>query len=283
MIESRNYLDFECSYLDAKVVFLGIPFDGTSSFRPGSRFAPSAIRQYSVGLESYSPYFDRSLTDCYVHDMGDLSLPFGNTKRVIEIIETQISKILEDDKKVLACGGEHLISYPILKSYAKKYENLHLLHFDAHADLRTDYLGERCSHASVIRLVTEVISPNRIFQFGIRSGEKDEFEYAKANTRFYPFDLQKVGHALSAIPPQAPVYISLDLDILDPSVLPATGTPEPGGVYFNELLEATRKLKQLNVVGIDVVELAPDYDSSGVSNIVAAKLIRELTFLISPI
>lgn len=276
-----NFISFNSSFHDSEIVFLGIPFDGTVSFRPGSRFAPQSIRGVSEVLETYSPYQNRDLTELKVFDFGDLELPFGNTSRVLQIVEEKASEIITSNKKILTAGGEHLITYPLVVANLKKHPDLILLHFDAHADLRDSYLGESYSHSTVIRRISERLNPQNIYQFGIRSGEKEEFQWGKAHTNFFPFSLDNFSQIIDSISPETPLYVTLDLDILDPSYLPGTGTPEAGGVSFSELLNALLMLKNHNIAGADVVELAPDYDNSGISSITAAKLIREMALLMS--
>ena len=276
-----DFLSFNASYKEADTVFIGIPFDGTATFRPGSRFAPDAVRNVSDGLETYSPYQNKDLTAYKIHDYGDLVIPFGNTERVLQIIEDKAGELLESGKKILSCGGEHLVSYPLIRAYLQKYPQLKVLHFDAHTDLREEYLGEKFSHSSVIRLLTEHLDPKNIYQFGIRSGEKEEFLWGTKHTRFFPFTLDNFYQKISDLVPDDPIYLTIDLDILDPAYFPGTGTPEPGGVSFSELLNALLTLMNRNIVGADVVELAPDYDASGVSSITAAKVIREIALLMN--
>lgn len=272
----NKFIGFDSDLAAAEIAFIGLPFDGTVTFRPGSRFAPGAVRYMANGIETYSPYQKKDLQDIKVADCGDLLLPFGNTSGAMKLIEQKADELLAQNKKILACGGEHLVSYPLIKSYAKKYPNLRIVHIDAHADLRDHYLKEKFSHASVIRLICSHIKPNFIYQYGIRSGEKSEFAWAEKNTNFYPFSLEKI----SEVPKNCPVYLTLDLDVLDPAYLPGTGTPEPGGLSFNELLEGILKLEECDIIGADIVELAPDYDHSGASTMAAVKLIREIALLL---
>lgn len=267
-------------YDDAEIIVFGIPFDGTVSYRPGTRFGPQMIRTELDGLETYSPYLEEDLMDYRICDLGDLPLPFGNTKKVIKVIEQETDEMLDHHKKTLAVGGEHLISYPLIKAYAKKYPQLNVIHFDAHADLRDDYLGEKLSHATVMRRVLDGLDSRKLWQFGIRSGTKEEFDFAKNNTNMVRFSLNDIQKAIEGIGDE-PVYVSLDLDVLDPSIFSGTGTPEPGGATFNELMEAIKQLTKLNVVGGDIVELAPHYDQSGVSTMVACKVLRELLLVLA--
>ncbi len=282
MIKNNRELIYEgvsSNYLEAETIICGIPFDGTVSFRPGTRFAPSAIRQVFDGIETYSPYLNSDLTDKKICDLGDIPISFGNTTKTLQTIEQEIASILDDNKKIISLGGEHLITYPIIKSYIKKYPSLNIIHFDAHADLRDTFMGETLSHATVMRRVYEQLSTGQIWQFGIRSGTKEEFIFGQDNTSLHPFSLDKITDVINQIG-DAPVYISIDLDVLDPSIFPGTGTPEPGGNTFIELMDAMKKLTSLQIVGGDIVELTPNYDASGVSTIVACKVLRELLLLI---
>ncbi len=266
------------NFEESAVIVLGAPYDGTVSFRPGTRFGPGAVRQELDGLETYSPYQEKDMTDYRFCDVGDIPLPFGNTERVLDEIYNAAKEVLANEKKTMVIGGEHLISYPLLKAYLEAYPDMHIIHLDAHADLREDYLGERLSHATVMRRAYESLGSGRIWQFGIRSGTKDEFEFGAKHTSMQMFDLQGMAEAVKAIGDR-PIYITLDLDVLDPSVFGGTGTPEPGGVTFKELIQGLMTLKGANIVGADMVELAPHYDNSGVSTAVACKLLRELLLL----
>lgn len=274
-----NFYCANSSFEKAQTVIVGVPYDGTSSFRPGSRFAPNAIRENSYGIESYSPYFDKDLREKKVCDMGDLPLPFGDKELVLDIIEKFSFKLLKNKKKLLSIGGEHLISLPLLKTFAKKYENLAIVHLDAHSDLIDSYRSEKLSHASVIRRIAEVIGFENLYQLGIRSLNSIDLNlpYRKENMCLFTFD--KVDEYVKKIGNQ-PVYLTIDLDVLDPSIFPGTGTPEPGGVTYKELIICLKQLRALNIVGCDVVELSPQYDASGVSSIVAASIIREVLCLL---
>lgn len=276
------FLGCDTPYEDAKLVLFGAPYDGTVTFRPGSRFGPSAMRSDSIGLETYSPYQDADLTDCAICDIGDLDLPFGNRDKALAIIRNTAEGILRDGKIPLMVGGEHLVTLPALKAVKDGQDNLFVLHFDAHTDLREDYIGERLSHATVMRRVWEQVGDDRIFQFGIRSGEREEFRWAQeGHVCMNRFNLEGLPSALEKIG-KSPLYVTIDLDVLDPSVFAGTGTPEPGGVSFKELLEAVCSLSRCNIVGADVVELSPHYDVSGVSTASACKILRELMLAILP-
>ncbi|EOD01693.1 agmatinase [Caldisalinibacter kiritimatiensis] len=275
----HTFIGFDSEYSDAKLVVFGAPFDGTTSFRPGTRFAPSVMRNESYGLETYSPYLDMDLEDTNIFDAGDLELSFGNTEKVMKDIKEFTKGIVEDGKTPVMIGGEHLVSYPAIEAVYEKYNDLYVLHFDAHADLREEYMGEKLSHASVIRRVWDFVGDNRIYQFGIRSGERKEFQWAKEHTNLTKFNYEGLDEAIETIGDK-PVYITIDLDVFDPSVFPGTGTPEPGGISFNDMMDIISKIKKLNIVGADVVELSPHYDASGVSTAVACKVLRELVLAI---
>ena len=266
----RNWMGENKNYETSDIVMLGLPFDGTVSYRPGSRFAPEQIRLASWGLEEYSPYFDKHLEDCNFHDAGDLEFPLGNTKKSLDLIEENVDQIYKDGKRVFGIGGEHLVTFPEIKAVKKYYKDLAIIHFDAHTDLRKEYLGEELSHSAVIRHSGDIVGFENLKQIGIRSGMKDEFELMKKyNTLAKEYgDLDTLKNK--------PVFVTVDLDVLDTSIMPGTGTPEVGGLTFNELLGWFKYLKNFNIVGADVVELAPDYDASGASTAVATKVIREL-------
>lgn len=272
----QTFIGCESSFEEASTVLFGIPFDGTTSFRPGTRFAMQAIRQDSFGLESYSPYLDRDLEEEAIHDGGDLDLPFGNTERVLSDIATYTKEVLDNGKKFLMVGGEHLVSLPTIEAAYEKYPDLHVIHIDAHTDLREDYMGEPLSHASVIRRCFDFLGDGRIFQFGIRSGLKEEFEWAKEHTYMEKFTIDTLPQIVQRLK-DVPVYVTIDLDVLDPGTFPGTGTPEPGGITYKELLAGIAALQDLNqIVAADVVELSPQYDPSGASTAMACKTVREM-------
>lgn len=266
----RNWMGQNPNYDEADIVMLGLPFDGTVSYRPGSRFAPEQIRLASWGLEEYSPKFDKFLEDVNFHDAGDLEFPLGNTYKSLDVIEQNVEDIYKDGKRVFGIGGEHLVTLPEIKAVAKFHKDLAIVHFDAHTDLREEYLGEEMSHSAVIRHASKIVGPENIRQIGIRSGMKEEFEFMKKHNT-----LAKQYSDLDALKNKK-IFVSVDLDVLDTSIMPGTGTPEVGGLTFNELTGWFEYLKNFDIVGADVVELAPDYDASGASTAVATKVIREL-------
>ena len=272
----ETFLGCDADYKHAATVLFGAPFDSTTSFRPGARFGSRAMRQESYGLETYSPYQEQDLADCAVCDSGDLELPFGSTEKTLELIRAHTAVILEDGKRPFLLGGEHLVTLGAVQAVAERHPDLHIIHFDAHADLRDEYLGVTHSHASVIRRCWDILGDGRIAQFGIRSGDRSEFQWSAGHVHTQLFDFTGLGHTLDTIGDR-PVYLTIDLDVLDPSCFPGTGTPEAGGVTFLELLDAIfLVLSQSNVAACDVVELAPTLDPSGMSTATACKIVREM-------
>lgn len=266
----------EADYNEAETVLFGAPFDSTTSYRPGTRFGSSAIRRESYGIESYSPYQDKDLYDGAVMDSGDLELCFGDTKQALDAIQERTEQILSDGKRPFLLGGEHLVTLGAVRAVAKYYPEVSIIHFDAHVDLREEYLNVKLSHACVLRRCWELIGDGRIFQFGIRSGDREEFRWGKEHVKTKTFDFEGLETVLEQLKGK-PVYFTLDLDVLDPSVFPGTGTPEPGGVSFEQLRRAALLVcKTANIVGCDVNELSPHYDPSGISTAVACKIVREM-------
>jgi len=271
----ETFLGCDNDYGESAIVVFGAPFDSTTSFRPGTRFASKTMRGESYGLETYSPYQDKDLEDLAIFDGGDLELCFGDTQKALDMIESYTTRVLRDNKLPVMIGGEHLVTLGAVRAVARKYPDLHVIHFDAHADLRDDYLGVTLSHATVLHRVWDIIGDGRIYQFGIRSGERSEFQWGKDHVTTQKFNFNGLAEVVEKLAGK-PVYFTLDLDVLDPSVFPGTGTPEPGGVSFLELLEAIQQVSQLNLVGCDINELSPVYDQSGASTAVACKVLREL-------
>ena len=279
MIEKNivNFIGCDAGYEEADIVIFGAPFDSTTSFRPGTRFAGGAIRNDSYGLEVYSPYQDEELIENKVCDCGDLELAIGSSERVLEQIQECAAEILKDEKLPFLIGGEHLVTLGSVRAAAERYPDMHIIHFDAHTDLRQDYLGVELSHACVIRRCWELLGDGRIHQFGIRSGEKEEFDWAKSgHTDFHPFILDGLEDVIRELEGK-PVYFTVDLDVMDPSVFPGTGTPEPGGIDFLTAMQGvTEVCKRVNLIGCDVNELCPPCDPTGASTAAACKIIREM-------
>lgn len=275
----ETFIGCDAEYEDASLVMFGAPFDSTTSYRPGTRYGSSAIRHESFGLETYSPYQDEDLEDYAVFDCGDLELSFGSPEAALEDIEGLTRQILQDDKLPLLIGGEHLVTLGAFRAVHQKYPDIHIIHFDAHADLRDDYLGVKLSHACVMRRCYELIGDGRLHQFCIRSGTREEFQFASEHTRLHKFDFTGLAETIKQLG-NTPLYFSIDLDCLDPSAFPGTGTPEAGGVSFTELLQAIETVCSGNIVGADVNELSPMLDASGASTALACKVVRELILAI---
>lgn len=273
----ETFVGCDADYDSADIVLFGAPFDSTTSYHPGARFGPSAIRHESFGLETYSPYQDLDLCDCRVFDSGDLQPRFGSSELALADIEKRTSVILDDGKFPILLGGEHLVTLGAVRAVAAKYPELHIIHFDAHTDLRTEYYGVTLSHACVLRHCYDIIGDGRLHQFCIRSGERAEFQFAAEHTDLHRFNFNGLEEAVRKITEiDAPVYLTIDLDCLDPSEFPGTGTPEAGGVTFTQLLGAILECAKARLVAADVNELAPMLDASGVSTAIACKVLREL-------
>ena len=278
-----QFIGCDKPYREADTVLFGAPYDSTTSFRPGTRFGPSAMRQESFGIETYSPAQDKDLVDdTKVFDSGDLELPFGAPEPALKMIEERTARILEDGKRPFLLGGEHLVTLGAFRAVQKKYPNIVIIHFDAHADLREDYLGNPLSHACVLRRCHDLIGDGRIFQFGIRSGTREEFAFMKSgHVKTEPFTsttLESVVKVLSSPSTftSVPVYLTIDMDVLDPSEFPGTGTQEAGGFSYLQLLADMRLIcSKLNVVAMDNVELSPGLDPTGRSTALACKFLRE--------
>lgn len=280
LMDQGKFLRAKPNYDTARAVMVGVPMDFTVSFRPGTRMGPRKIREVSYGLEDYSIYADDSLNNKDYFDAGDVDIPFGNVEKSLEIIEQVTAKLLDDNKIPVFLGGEHLISYPIIKQAAKKYKDLVVVHFDAHADLRDTFFGERLSHATVLRRVCEHLKDKHLYQFGIRSGIKEEFIFAKEHTRMHPINVkQPFMEALEELR-QKPIYVTLDIDAIDPAFAPGTGTPEPGGCSAQDILDVVSSFKDLDIVGFDLVEVSPASDLSERTSLLAAKILREVLIAI---
>lgn len=267
------------NYEESKAVLYGMPMDWTVSYRPGSRFGPNKIREVSIGLEEYSPYLDRELDDVKFFDAGDIPLPFGNPEKSLIEIETYVHTLLADNKIPMGMGGEHLVSLPVMKAVASKYDDLAIIHFDAHTDLRENYEGEEYSHSTPIRKIADHIGPKNVYSFGIRSGMKEEFEWAKEQgMHISKFEvLEPLKEILPTLEGRN-VYVTIDMDVLDPAHAPGTGTVDAGGITSRELLASIHAIAAsgVNVIGFDLVELAPVYDHSDQTANTASKLMREM-------
>lgn len=275
----ETFIACESSYEEAQTVLFGAPYDSTTSYRPGTRFASRAIRSESFGLETYSPYQDKDLEEIQVFDSGDLELSFGRVDLALADIKSRTQTILADNKRPFMIGGEHLVTLPAVEATFEKYPDLQVIQFDAHTDLREAYLDAKLSHATVIRRIHDFLGDGKIHQFGIRSGERAEFQFAKEHTNLHKYHLDGLKETVAALK-DTPVYLTIDLDVFDPGVFPGTGTPEAGGIFFMEFVESLKLISQLNIVALDVNELSPALDQSGASTALACKVVRELLLAI---
>ena len=275
----ETFIACESSYEEAQTVLFGAPYDSTTSYRPGTRFASRAIRSESFGLETYSPYQDKDLEEIQVFDSGDLELSFGRVDLALADIKARTQTILADNKRPFMIGGEHLVTLPAVEATFEKYPDLQVIQFDAHTDLREAYLDAKLSHATVIRRIHDFLGDGKIHQFGIRSGERAEFQFAKEHTNLHKYNLDGLKETVAALK-DTPVYLTIDLDVFDPGVFPGTGTPEAGGIFFMKFVESLKLISQLNIVALDVNELSPTLDQSGASTALACKVVRELLLAI---
>ena len=277
--QANQFIGCDRPFDEADVVLFGAPYDSTTSFRPGTRFGPAAMRMESFGIETYSPLQDRDIVDdASVFDSGDLELPFGAPEPALAMIEERAEEILSAGKVPFLLGGEHLVTLGSVRAVARRHPDLRIIHFDAHADLREDYLGNPLSHACVLRRCHDILGDGRIFQFGIRSGTREEFRFMRdGHVKTEPFAASTVRDVVAELEKSgAPVYLTVDMDVLDPSEFPGTGTQEAGGLRYGELVGAVREvLSRLNVVGLDNVELNPGLDPTGRSTALACKFLRE--------
>jgi agmatinase len=277
----QTFISAKASFKESKIVILGCPYDGSASFRPGARFGPSAVRKASWGIETYSPYLHKDLDRLLIHDMGDIELPLGEKKRSLHLIREAVRTIFLKNKFPIFLGGDHLITLPVIEETYRIYPNLYLIHIDAHADLREDYLGETFSHSTVMKRIIDQLGEGRLFQLGIRSGTEEEFKLARKMNSIVSFEKRSLRSMVKRLKNQ-PVYITLDLDVFDPSLLPGVGAPEPGGLTFQEFISLLKELKPIHPIGFDLVELTPDYDPTQVSSITASVILREMILSFYP-
>ena len=278
------FLGAQRSVDQCKVSLLGVPYDGTCCYRPGARFGPAAVREDSYGIETYCPQLNLDLENIKFADVGSLDVPFGNAKLTIDYVEDATAVLLNNNLKPLIIGGEHSITSGIIKSVIKNYPELLIIQLDAHADLRDEWLGSKFSHACTMKRCLEVLPSKKIFQVGIRSGTKSEFLEMKNTKRLIHHTLGGNGKFLEEALKSfkgTPIYLTFDLDWFDPSIMPGTGTPEPGGYFWGDFAAIIDVIKSHNLIGADVVELSPKFDNSGISSVLAAKVIRTLIMLLN--
>jgi agmatinase len=260
-------------------VLIGCPLDATCTYRPGTAEAPAAIRVASDSIETYSPLLDRDLEDLPFADTGDLPLLGKSIEAALATVETAVSEALSQGALPLCVGGEHTITLPIVTALRHVRDDFVVMHLDAHTDLRDEYEGSTVNHATVMRRVADLLGPDRLVQLGIRSGTREEFSWMRTHGTLRQWDnrtdkilMEAIGHA--------PVYLTVDLDVLDPACLPGTGNPEAGGWFYQDMERFLRIVDRLNLVAADVVELNPGLDPSESSTITAAKVVRELLVIL---
>ncbi len=282
--EGPIFMGSKRSNANCDICIFGVPYDGTTSFKPGTRFGPDAIRTVSNGLESYCPKLNIDLEEISFSDLGNLEIPIGAPENVIHCVKEATQKLVNLKVKPLMLGGEHSISSGAIEVIASEYPEVIVIQLDAHADLREEWQGTKYSHACAMRRCLEILPSKTIFQLGIRSGTKKEFEELKLNDHFIPLVPGETSNNLrKALAPHLgkPIYITVDLDWFDPSILPGTGTPEPGGFFWQDFEAIVDILKSHKLIAGDIVELSPQIDPSGISSILAAKVTRTLLLLLS--
>ncbi len=265
---------------DPTVAIIGAPYDATSSFRRGSRHAPQAIRIASQSIETYSPILQRDLEDVALTDLGDLALEGGPPEAAVMAVRAQVDALADRTFPVLL-GGEHTVTLGAIQALHPRYPDLAVLQLDAHTDLREEYEGHRLCHATVMRRVADLIGPRSLVQLGVRAGSREEWTVAHTVARYCSSRLE--------IPPEIwtwledrPLYVTIDIDAIDPSAAPHTGNPEPEGLTASDVLTLARRLGDLRVVGLDLVEVSPPLDPPGRTAVLAAVILREAILSVAP-
>jgi len=260
----------------ANIILAGFPYDSTASFRSGSRFASREIRIYSQEtIESFSFHLEKDLNEINFFDAGDMEIMIGDPATAVKKINKVALNLIKDSKKLLAIGGEHLVTFPLYLAAREIYGDFTLLQLDAHADLRETYLDSEYSHACVMNLCLKN-NLKKLVQLGVRSCTKEEHRKINTDSRIIP--LHNYSELENVIETGEKIYLSLDVDFFDPAYFPATGTPEAGGASFNDLLMILKTLqtKKANIIGADIIEFIPDLDFTKECTAFAAKIIREI-------
>ncbi|MBD3166294.1 agmatinase [bacterium] len=265
---------------EAKAGIVGLPYDFTSSYRSGSADGPDALRRASFALETYDPMFDADLEDLELTDFGDASMEAHNPTSALQEMRTALLD-LPTELPLLGFGGEHTVTQILVERASKQYPDIAYIVFDAHADLRDDYMGTPYSHACVNRRVMDQLGPSRMAMFGIRSGTAEEWRLMQQHNLLHPLNAKALNSVLKRFQGR-PVYLSFDMDGFDPAEAPGTGVVEPGGYRWRELAPLLHAMRGADIVGADIVELAPAWDPTGRSEILAARLARALLLLLAP-
>ena len=277
--ESAIFMGAKRNPDNCSIGIFGVNYDGTCSYKSGTRFGPNAIRLVSTCLETFCPRLGKDLEDFNYVDFGSLEINTNDTKSVVESVKLATTYLISRSLAPIMIGGEHSITRGAIEALVNKYPDLILIQLDAHADLRNSYMGNKHSHACTMQRCLDVLPKQKILQVGIRSGTKEEFKLMREKNQLVNFLPGANAHELKkALIPYAnsPIYLTIDLDWFDPSLLPGTGTPEPGGFFWNDFEVILKTLKNFRIVASDIVELSPEIDSSGVSSVVAAKVLRSL-------
>ena len=261
---------------DARIVLFGIPFEGTVNLRQGADHGPHDLRLASDSIETYSPALDRDLEDLAIADLGDCQLGTGSPREQLHRARREVVEFWRPGLLPVMLGGDHMATLPVIETLAPAIPDLRILQLDAHPDLREEFLGERYNYASAMARVMEVVAPERVYQVGMRTGAREE--YARKAPHLYPAHAIHPVAAVRSLLPELvrhPLYVTIDVDVLDPSEAPGTGAPEPCGLRAAELIEIIRLLEPCRIVGTDLVEVAQAFDPSGRTAITASWILRE--------
>jgi agmatinase len=274
---SPRFIACDRSPADGRILLFGIPFEGRVNLRKGADGGPRELRLASDSIETYSPALDRDLEDLALADLGDCELPGGAPPREqLEAARAQIAAWWRPGVMPFMLGGDHTATLPVIEVLAHAFADLRILQLDAHPDLREEFLGERYNYASAMARVMDVVPPERVYQVGMRTGTREEF--APPRPHFFPAIAGPPLDVVRRLLPELvrhPLYVTIDVDVLDPSEAPGTGSPEPCGISTRELVSIVHLLAACPVIGGDLVEVAPAWDSSGRTGITASWVIRE--------
>lgn len=273
-----NFSGFQKPFEQSDYVILGVPFDITSTYRTGARFGPLAIRQASLNIETYSFRSQMDVEDLKIHDLGDLHIASDVTE-TLRRLELVVKNVLDKEKTPVLIGGEHTITLGAAKGVGKTFG---IVSFDAHLDLRNEYMNLKTSHTTFMRRINEQVKPTKIVEIGTRAVCKEELQYAKeANIQYFTMEqirreecrglCRKIGETLGDC---ENIYLTIDMDVLDPAYAPAVQNPEPDGLDMATFLDILETVCSFPIIGLDLVEVAPNYDS-GLTSIQAAKILFE--------
>ena len=271
---------YQKSFSEADYIILGVPFDVTSTYRTGARFGPTAIREASLNIESYSFSSGIDVEDLRMHDLGDLHVT-GDAEETLQRLEKVVTELLDDKKTPALIGGEHTIT--LGSARALRERNCAVISFDAHLDLRNEYMNLKTSHTTFMRRINEQVKPERLIEIGTRAVCKEELSYAKKTGINYftanqirgegvPETLEKINSLIQGI---KQIYLTIDLDVLDPAFAPAVQNPEANGLCSHMFYDLLAGIVDKRITAFDVVEVAPNYDN-GNSAVQAARTIFEV-------